>query len=149
MIITLLLIYTIYSHSTLIFSVCLHSSSWIYNTGTIKVSLNHTLPISLCCSTHKVFTSHMKSSQADFCYSSSTTNSRDYLLPRTDSSLSRRNYVTYIVEEQTCITETHVMRPPPTAVWCHRGHGKHSLFYSCMLDHVYRPVASQCVDQNC
>jgi hypothetical protein len=49
-------------------------SSWIYNTGTIKVSLNHTLPMSLCYSTHKVFKSHVKSSQADFLYSSSTTN---------------------------------------------------------------------------
>jgi hypothetical protein len=38
----------------------------IYNTGTIKVSLNHALPISLCYSTHKVFKSHIKSSQADF-----------------------------------------------------------------------------------
>jgi hypothetical protein len=38
----------------------------MYNTGTIKVSLNHTLPISLYYSTHEVFKSHIKSSQADF-----------------------------------------------------------------------------------
>jgi hypothetical protein len=44
------------------------------NTGTIYVSPNHTLPISLCYSTHKVFKSYVKSSQADFLYSSSTTN---------------------------------------------------------------------------
>jgi hypothetical protein len=40
----------------------------MYNTGTMKVSLNHTLPISLYYSTHKVFKSHVKSSQADFNY---------------------------------------------------------------------------------
>jgi hypothetical protein len=45
----------------------------MYNTGTIKVSLNHTLPISLQYITHKVFKSHVESSQADFLYSSSTT----------------------------------------------------------------------------
>jgi hypothetical protein len=66
----LLLLYTIYNHSTLISSVYLHLSSWIYNTGTIKVSLNHTLPISLHNSTHKVFKSHVKSSQAYVLYSS-------------------------------------------------------------------------------
>jgi hypothetical protein len=46
--------------------------SWqrVYNTGTIKVSLNYTLPISLYYYTHKVFKSHVKSSQADFLYSS-------------------------------------------------------------------------------
>jgi hypothetical protein len=42
----------------------------MYNTGTIKVSLNHTLPISLHYSTHKAYKSHVKSSQADFLYSS-------------------------------------------------------------------------------
>jgi hypothetical protein len=36
----------------------------------MKVSLNHTLPISLYYSIHKVFKSHVKSSQADFLYSS-------------------------------------------------------------------------------
>jgi hypothetical protein len=39
-------------HSTLFSSVYLHWSSRIYNTGTIKVSLNHTFPISLCYSIH-------------------------------------------------------------------------------------------------
>jgi hypothetical protein len=67
---TLLLIYTIYNHSTLIFSVYLHWFSQIYNTGSIKVPINHTLPISLCYSTHKVFKSHVKSSQAELLYSS-------------------------------------------------------------------------------
>jgi hypothetical protein len=38
------------------------------------VSLNHTLLVSLHYSTHKVFKSHVKSSQAEFSYSSSTTN---------------------------------------------------------------------------
>jgi hypothetical protein len=41
----------------------------MYITDTIKVSLNHTLPITLCYSTHKIFKSHIKSSQADFLYS--------------------------------------------------------------------------------
>jgi hypothetical protein len=36
------------------------SWQWIYNTGTIKVSLNHTLPISLYYSTHKVFNSRVR-----------------------------------------------------------------------------------------
>jgi hypothetical protein len=44
-------------HSTLISSVYLHYSSRIYNTGSIKVTLNHTLPTSLCHSKHKVFKS--------------------------------------------------------------------------------------------
>jgi hypothetical protein len=57
-------------HSTLLSSVYLHWFSWIYNTGIIKVSPNHTLPISLYYSTYKVFKSHIKSSQADFLYSS-------------------------------------------------------------------------------
>jgi hypothetical protein len=57
-------------HSNLIFSVYLRYFSRIYNTETIKVSLNHTLPISLCYSTYKVFKSHVKSSQTDFLYSS-------------------------------------------------------------------------------
>jgi hypothetical protein len=37
-------------------------AQWGQETGTIKVSLNHALPISLCYSTHKVFKSHIKSS---------------------------------------------------------------------------------------
>jgi hypothetical protein len=57
-------------HSTLLSSVCLHKSSRISNTGTIKVSLNHTLPIPLHYSTHNVFKARIKSSQADFLYSS-------------------------------------------------------------------------------
>jgi ribonucleotide reductase beta subunit family protein with ferritin-like domain len=56
-------------YSTLISSVYLHYSSRIYNTGTMKVSLNHTLSISLCYCTHKVFKSQIKSSQASFLYS--------------------------------------------------------------------------------
>jgi hypothetical protein len=73
---TILLLNTIYNHLTLIFSVYFHRSSlsvsWqqIYNTGTIKVSLNYTLPILMYYCTHKVYRSHTKSSQADFLYSS-------------------------------------------------------------------------------
>jgi hypothetical protein len=60
------------NHSSLIYSVYFQYSSlsvsWqqIHNTGTIKVSLNHTFPISLHCNTLKVFISRVKSSQADF-----------------------------------------------------------------------------------
>jgi hypothetical protein len=60
------------NHSMLVFSVDFHKSSlsvsWqrINNRGTIKVSRNHTLPISLYCITHKFFKSHVKSSQVDF-----------------------------------------------------------------------------------
>jgi hypothetical protein len=43
----------------------LSQSSRIYNTGTIKVSLNYTFPIPVCYSTHTVFKSHVKFSQAD------------------------------------------------------------------------------------
>jgi hypothetical protein len=60
---------------TLISSIYFHwsplSVSWqrMYNTGTIKVSLiQYTLPISLHYSTQKIFTSHVKSSQADFLF---------------------------------------------------------------------------------
>jgi hypothetical protein len=69
-----LLIYTINNPYTLIFSVYFHLSSQIYDTGSINVSLNHTLPIPLYYCIHKVFKSHVKSSQADFLFSSSTTN---------------------------------------------------------------------------
>jgi hypothetical protein len=37
--------------------------------------------------------------------------------------------------------------PPPTSAWRHRGHGKHSLLYCCLLDRVYRAVAWQRVDE--
>jgi hypothetical protein len=57
-------------HSTLTFSVYFHCSSRIYHTGTIQGRLHHALPISLYYSTHKVFTSHVKSSQADLLFSS-------------------------------------------------------------------------------
>jgi hypothetical protein len=40
----------------------------MYKTGSITVSLNHTLPTSLYYSTHKGFKSHIKSSQDDFSY---------------------------------------------------------------------------------
>jgi hypothetical protein len=55
-------------HSTLIFSAYLHCSSRIYHTGTTQVWPHHTLPISLWYSTHKVFRSHVKSSQSDLLY---------------------------------------------------------------------------------
>jgi hypothetical protein len=58
------------NHPTLISSVYLHQSSRIYNSGTIKISLNHTFPIRLHYTTRKVFKSHVKSLQADFLYSS-------------------------------------------------------------------------------
>jgi hypothetical protein len=57
-------------HSSPISSVYLHWSSRIYNAGTIKVTQNHKLAIPLHSSTHKVFKSHVKSSQVDFLYSS-------------------------------------------------------------------------------
>jgi hypothetical protein len=53
-------------HSTILSSAYLYLSSQIYNTGTIKVSLNLTLPISLYYSAHKVLKSHVRSPQADF-----------------------------------------------------------------------------------
>jgi hypothetical protein len=52
------------NHSTLISSVHLHQSSWVYNMGAITVLLNYTLPIPLHCNTHRVFQSHVKSSLA-------------------------------------------------------------------------------------
>jgi hypothetical protein len=78
-VITLLLIYTFYNHFTLIFPVYFHQSSlsaswqWIYNTGTIEVSLNHTLPIPLYYSTHRssIHTLNLHRSTSN---SSSTTN---------------------------------------------------------------------------
>jgi hypothetical protein len=62
------------NHSMLIFSVYFHLSSlsiswkWICSAGTVEVSLNYTLPVSLYYITHKVFKSHVKPSQADFNY---------------------------------------------------------------------------------
>jgi hypothetical protein len=53
-------------HSAVISSACLHCSSWLYHTGTIQVSLNHTPPTSLYYNTYKV----IKSSHADLMYTS-------------------------------------------------------------------------------
>jgi hypothetical protein len=58
------------NHSRLIYLVYLHQSSRIYNIGTIKVSLNHTLPIPLHYNTYKVFKTQFKPSQVDFLCSS-------------------------------------------------------------------------------
>jgi hypothetical protein len=135
-------------HSTLISSVYLHYSSRIYNTGTMKISLNHTIPIPLYYSTHKVFKSQVKSSQADLLFSSSTTNfswlslTKNWLVPEPNEFCHFHCRGT-----DTSSQETQVTWPPPTAAWLHRGHGKHSLLYCCMLDRVYKAVASQRVDE--
>jgi hypothetical protein len=52
------------------------------NTGTITVSLNHTLPIPWYYSAHKVFKSYVKSSQANLLYSSALLVSIRVLPPR-------------------------------------------------------------------
>jgi hypothetical protein len=52
------------------------------NTQTIRVLLNHTVQMLLHYSTHKVFTSHFKSSQDD-CTARNSRTSRGCLLPRT------------------------------------------------------------------
>jgi hypothetical protein len=51
-----------------------------FYTGTIKVSLSHTFPISQYYSIHKVFKSHVKPSQADFLYSPVLLKPTAYLL---------------------------------------------------------------------
>jgi hypothetical protein len=118
----------------------------LYKTGTIKVSLNHTLPISLCYSTHKVFKSHVKSSQADFLYTSATTNFP--WLPPTENWLAEPKEIYHLYSRGTDTHHRkHVTWPPSNAAWLHRGHGKHSLLYCCVLDRVYRAVAWQRVDQ--
>jgi hypothetical protein len=96
-------------HSTLLASVYLHSR--IYNTGTITVSLNHTLPIPLRYSTHKVLKSHVKSSQADFFYSSVLLDLTACLLVRVLLPLLLTRICSepswtliYIAAERTCIT---------------------------------------------
>jgi hypothetical protein len=67
-------------------------------------SLNSTLRISLCNRTYKVFKPPVTFSQALSCTLLQLRTSRDYLLPRTDSSLNRTNYLTYIAEKWTRIT---------------------------------------------
>jgi hypothetical protein len=89
------------------------------NTGIIQVSQNYTLPIPLHDSTHKVSTSHLKSSQVDELSSSTmilhfnslippTLNreltSRGCLLPRTLNSLTQLK----------TITSNHTIRSSPT-----------------------------------
>jgi hypothetical protein len=85
-------------NSDLLYIVSTLQTATIYNTRTVKVSLCHTLPISLRYNTHKDFNSHVKSSQADFLYSSSLRTSRGYPFQRTVSSLNRTNSVTYIAK---------------------------------------------------
>jgi hypothetical protein len=75
----------------------------MYNVGTVKVSLNHTLPILLYYSTHKVFISHVKSSQADF----------NYELPL---AISHRKLK--LASEFTSLTRI-----------LHRPHGEHRLYW--------------------
>jgi hypothetical protein len=43
--------------------------------------------------------------------------------------------------------QTHITWSLPTLVCRHRGHGKHSFLYCCVLDHVYRAVTWQRVGQ--
>jgi hypothetical protein len=100
--ITLLLIYTIYNHSILIFSVCFHwsslSVSWqlIYNTVTIEsLAKFHTPNTDYFCA-HKVFKSHVNSSQADFLRSSVLLQLRNsaHLYKRgTDTDLQKTHHV--------------------------------------------------------
>jgi hypothetical protein len=96
-------------HSTLLASVHLHQSSRIYNTGTIKVSLNHTLSISLYYSTHEFFKSHVKSSQADFLYSSSTTNF-PWLSPTENGVVVEPNEFCHLYSR---VTDTHHRKHMP------------------------------------
>jgi hypothetical protein len=79
----------------------------------MKVSLNHTLPVSLCYNTkssnHTLILHGLTS-----CTLLQLRTSAGSLLPRTDSSLNRKNSVIYIAEERrsntgnTChVTTTH------------------------------------------
>jgi hypothetical protein len=139
-------------HSTLISLVSLHQSSWIYNTETIKVSLNHTFPISLHYNTHKVFKSHIKSSQPDLLYSS-------LLLVATHSACFPCYYLsiaitvclgillTYIAEGQTSTNSKHISRDPCLLLLCDvtapapaARHAENSLLYCCMLINSCRDV---------
>jgi hypothetical protein len=68
-----------------------------------SLTKSHT-PYITCYNIHKVFKSHVKSSQATSCTLQQRT-PRGYLLPISDSSsLNRTNSVTYIAEERTRIT---------------------------------------------
>jgi hypothetical protein len=68
------------------------------------VSLNHTLPISLCYSTYKSLNHPLNLDKLTSCPLLQLRTSRGCLLPRTDSSLNRTNSVTYIAEGRTRIT---------------------------------------------
>jgi hypothetical protein len=104
-------------HSSLISSVYLHESSRIYNTGTIKVSVNHTLPIPLHSSTRNVFKPRVKSSQADFLYSSIHLELTACLLVRvflplllTHNCLEQILSLSYTAAERTWTYNKHISR---------------------------------------
>jgi hypothetical protein len=103
------------NHSTLIFSVCFHQSSisvsWqrIYNTTTIKVSLNYTFPISLYYSTCKVI----------HCVFLEQSNSFDCRLPEFWSVTTDSNWSTL-----TPISSQHGPCTENTALW---------LLHACLL----------------
>jgi hypothetical protein len=91
--------------STLIPSVYLHWSSRIYNTGTIKVSLNHTLPKPVHYSTHKVFTGWLFilfCSLPAYCYPLVCVL---LPLPLTRNCSEHSWTLTYTAAERTCVTE--------------------------------------------
>jgi hypothetical protein len=98
------------------------------------VSLNHTLPVSLYYSTHRVLKSHVK-----------LRTSNGYLLPRTDSSLNRSNSFTYIAEERTCLTGNTCR--VTTIHCCLTSLLTLKTQPPLLLDHVYRAVAWKRVDQ--
>jgi hypothetical protein len=152
-------------HATPISSVYLHQSSRIYDTGTIKVSLYHTLPISLCYSTHNVFKSRVKSSQADLLYSSVLHQLADTLQPLTailvcvllPLLLQLRNSAHLYsrgtdMDHRKCVSRDHY----PTSLLAHvaRTYSKHMSRDRYLLlcnvtadtDCVYRAVTWQRID---
>jgi hypothetical protein len=115
------------NHSTLIYTVYFQQSplsfswQWICSTGTIKASLNHTLLVSLYYTTHKVFKSHVKSSEVDF------PTLEAYCLLATAHSSSQR--LTAKLGRSSDIASERYERTP----WkhCLRNH-----FYCCVTYHV-------------
>jgi hypothetical protein len=91
-----------------------------FNTGAIKISLNHTLPISLCYIANTFFKSHVKYSQADFLYSS--------VLPKLSACLLYSSRLRLPSNELCCSSSAltyrkHVTCPLSTIVWRHRLRG--------------------------
>jgi hypothetical protein len=105
------------SDRTIPLSVYFHWSplfvSWqrIYKLGTVNVSINHTFPILMYYCTHKVLQSHVRSSQADFLYSSVLIQLTAILRPVIFPSESSGIVITYLRDGHRPTVNTYHVTP--------------------------------------